>query len=138
MILYGEGKGKGMNATENIDISSLLKARDVFERFRKDMVDDRDKAGAVQAFEFCYELSWKMMRRVLESRGLDVGSPKDTFRKAVLEKLIDDPEIWFDFQRKRNLTIHTYKPENLDAIVAIFDTFSDEMNKLMACLQRER
>ncbi len=48
---------------ETLDVSKLIKAQQVFERFRTDMKDDRDQAGAVQAFEFCYELSWKMMRR---------------------------------------------------------------------------
>src|SRR5271154_4312408 len=99
-----------------LDLTKIFKARDIFERFRQDMQDDRDQAGAIQAFEFCYELAWKMMKRVLESRGQEVGSPKDTFRKAVLEKLIDDPEIWFEFQIKRNLTSHTYEQENVDAI----------------------
>ncbi|MEI8295347.1 MAG: hypothetical protein WCG04_02345 [Alphaproteobacteria bacterium] len=36
----------------SINIDSLLKAQKVFESFRKDMVNDRDKAGAIQAFEF--------------------------------------------------------------------------------------
>ncbi|MEI8365121.1 MAG: HI0074 family nucleotidyltransferase substrate-binding subunit [Parachlamydiaceae bacterium] len=114
-----------------IDLSKLFKARDIFERFRQDMQDDRDQAGAIQAFEFCYELAWKMMKRVLESRGQEVGSPKDTFRKAVLEKIIDDPEIWFEFQKKRNLTSHTYEQENVNAILEIFDTFSIELEKLI-------
>lgn len=114
-----------------INIDKLLKAQSVFERFRIDMQDDRDQAGAVQAFEFCYELSWKTMKRILESRGLEIGSPKDTFRKAALEKLIEDPEIWFEFQKKRNLTAHTYEQENLKLIVSIFDQFSDELKKLI-------
>ena len=89
----------------SIDFTKVRKARDIFERFRQDMQDERDQAGAIQAFEFCYELALKMMKKVLESRGQEVGSPKDTFRKAALEKLIDDPELWFEFQKKRNLHI---------------------------------
>ncbi len=118
-----------------IDLSKLLKARNIFERFRQDMQDDRDQAGAIQAFEFSYELAWKMMKRVLEARGLEVGSPKDTFRKAALEKLIDDPEIWFEFQMKRNLTSHTYEQENVDAILVIFDLFSKELDLLIQRLE---
>ena len=114
-----------------IDLTKLFKAREIFERFRQDMQNDRDRAGAIQAFEFCYELAWKMMKRVLESRGEEVGSPKDTFRKAVLEKLIDDPELWFEFQKMRNLTSHTYEQENVDAILEIFDVFSQELEKLI-------
>jgi len=124
-----------MRAPEKIDLTHLLKARDVFERFRTDMVTDRDKTGAAQAFEFCYELCWKVMKRVLEMRGLTVGSPKDTFRKAVHEQLIEDPEIWFSFQDARNLTVHTYNKENLEAIVAVFDIFSKEMNELILKLK---
>lgn len=117
--------------TGKVSIDKLLKAQSVFERFRVDMQDDRDQAGAVQAFEFCYELAWKTMKRILESRGQEVGSPKDTFRKAALEKLIEDPELWFEFQQKRNLTAHTYNQENLNLIVDIFEIFSVELKKLI-------
>ena len=118
-----------------MNIAKLVKAQTVFERFRHNMEDDRDQAGAVQAFEFCYELAWKMMKRALMSQGQETGSPKDTFRKAVLEKLIDDPEICFEFQKRRNLTVHTYEQENLDAIVSIFDSFSNELKKLIQSLK---
>ena len=121
----------------SIDLSKLLKAHAVFERFRCDMKDDRDQAGAVQAFEFCYELAWKMMKRFLNARGQETGSPKDTFRAAALEKLIDDPEVWFEFQKKRNLTVYTYEQENLDIIVSIFDVFSVELSKLIERLKAE-
>ncbi|MBA3239089.1 MAG: nucleotidyltransferase substrate binding protein [Parachlamydiaceae bacterium] len=113
----------------------MVKAREIFERFRIGMQDDRDQAGAIQAFEFCYELAWKMMKRVLESRGLEVGSPKDTFRKAALEKLIDDPELWFEFQKKRNLTSHTYEQENVETILTIFDVFSKELDQFIQRLR---
>ncbi len=39
--------------TNEININRLVKTFGVFERFRTDMVTDRDQAGAVQAFEFC-------------------------------------------------------------------------------------
>ena len=119
----------------SIDLTKLHKARGIFERFRQDMEDDRDKAEAIQAFEFCYELAWKMMKRALESRGQEVGSPKDTFRKAALEKLIDDPELWFEFQKKRNLTSHTYEQENVASILSIFDKFSEELDQLIRRLE---
>lgn len=114
-----------------INIDRLVQAKQVFERFRVDMVDDRDQAGAVQAFEFCYELAWKLMQRILKFKGVNVSTPRDTFREAALAKIIDDPEIWFEFQKKRNLTSHTYRQENLDAIVSIFDQFSTELEKVL-------
>src|SRR5690349_13245703 len=116
---------------EGIDIESFLKARDVFERFRKNLNTEQEKAGAVQAFEFSYELAWKTMKRVLEKRGLDVGSPKDTFRKAALDHLIDDPEVWFDFQQKRNLTTHTYNEVYVNEIISSFEPFSAALTVLV-------
>lgn len=120
-----------MENSEKIDISRLLKAQGVFEKFRINMVTDRDKAGAVQAFEFSYELSWRLMKRFLNQRGVEVASPKETFRNAALEKIIDDPEIWFAFQQLRNLTVHTYNEESLESIVTQFDIFSLELKKLI-------
>jgi len=120
-----------MNENSPIDFTKIFKAQGIFERFRKDMINDRDKAGAIQSFEFCYELAWKMMKRVLESRGMEVGSPKDTFRKAALEGMIDDPEVWFEFQMKKNLSSHTYEQENVDAILLIFDRFSYVLSKFL-------
>lgn len=118
-----------------IDISRLIKAKTTFERFRIDILDDRDKAGAVQAFAFSYELTWKMMRRILIARGSEVGSPRDVFRKAALEQIIDDPELWFLFQQMRNLTTHTYEETIVNTIMSIFDQFSAELEKLIQRIQ---
>ena len=111
-----------------IDLQYILKAQKVFEKFRKNLRTDQEKAGAVQSFEFCYELAWKLMKRFLELRGLETGSPKDTFRKAHEEGIITNPEIWFEFQKLRNLTVHTYNEENLDLITKYFDQFRLNLN----------
>jgi nucleotidyltransferase substrate binding protein, HI0074 family len=123
--------GYVMILKNDIDLSYIYKAQHVFEKFRKNLVSDQDKAGAIQAFDFSYELAWKLMKRVLESRGLESGSPKDTFRKAFEEGLISDPEVWFEFQKKRNLSSHTYNEENLDIIISSFDRFSAELSNLL-------
>jgi nucleotidyltransferase substrate binding protein (TIGR01987 family) len=116
---------------ENFSLSAIKKAQQVFEKFRQNLNSDQEKAGAVQAFEFCYELSWKTMKRFLELRGLEVGSPRDTFRKAHEERLIKNPEIWFEFQKTRNIVMHTYNEENLDLIIKVFDVFSLELKNLI-------
>ena len=121
-----------------IDLSKIVKAQATFERFRKSMTDeDITQAGTVQAFEFCYELAWKMMKRFLSTQGIETLSPKDTFRKAALAKIIDNPEVWFDFQEKRNLTAHTYEQENLDTIINILDSFSTELNTVITRIKAQ-
>lgn len=90
-----------MLSEANINFSHLKKAQTVFEKFRCNLTTEQEMAGAILAFEFCYELAWKIMKRVLQENGLEVGSPRDTFRKAFAENLIDDPSVWFEFQEKR-------------------------------------
>lgn len=120
-----------MKIVEGIDISNFLKARKVFERFRLHLDTDQEQAGAIQAFEFSYELAWKTMKRILEKRGVEVQSPRDTFRQAARNKLISNPEDWFIFIEKRNLTSHTYKEENALSIIDIFPTFSKALEELL-------
>lgn len=48
------------------------------------------------------------MKRLLQERGKIANSPRETFRMVALEGFIYDPELWFDFLVKRNLTVHTY------------------------------
>lgn len=54
---------------DGIDITTLLKARKKFEEYRRNIKTERDKFAAIQTFEFCFELAWKTMRRLLESPG---------------------------------------------------------------------
>lgn len=120
-----------MKDTEKIDLSAIIKAQKKFEEFRKELITEKDKEATVQAFEFCYELSWKLMKKILNQMGVEVNSPKVAFREAGLNHLIDDSEVWFEFQEKRNLTVHSYAEENLVLIVSIFDSFSKEMDKFI-------
>ena len=85
---------------------------------------EQEKAGAIQAFEYCFELSWKIMKRLLQVRGRIANSPKETFRMAALENFIDDPELWYDFLEMRNLTVHTYQEAQADKVIQILPEFS--------------
>ena len=116
---------------ETIDLTKLIKAQQIFEKFRQGMEDDRDKAGAIQAFEFCYELSWKMMKRLLEVRGKIGNSPREVFRMAGLEGFIKDPEIWFNFLQKRNITVHTYEEKEAQEVISVFSDFSNEITNFL-------
>lgn len=114
-----------------IDITPLLKAYERLHHAVLNAKTELEKAGAIQYFEICYELSWKYLKRVLAYQGKEVNSPKPTFREAALEKLIDDPEIWFDFAKKRNLTVHTYDEPIADEIFLSLEQFDKEMQKLI-------
>lgn len=116
---------------ETIDVSPLLKAFKKFDRFRTQTESEQEKAGAILAFEYCFELTWKTMKRILGVRGTVANSPKEVFRKAALEGFIQDPEQWFLFLEKRNLTVHTYEEKTADEVVQILGQFSSEVKKFL-------
>ena len=101
---------------DGIDITSLLQAFEVLQQFYKATETEQERAGTIQAFEFCYELTWKTMKRILKKRGIDVLSPRETFRIAAKEGLIADTKLWFDFIELRNKTVHTYDQNVAEAV----------------------
>lgn len=114
-----------------INISPLQNAFNKFEQFRNHIFDEQDRAGAIQAFEFCFELSWKTIKRILMQKGIEVRSPRDAFREAASNQLINDPTVWFQFIDKRNLTSHTYDEVVAIEIEKIFPLFSKEITMLL-------
>lgn len=119
-----------------INLINIKKAFAIFERFSKNLGSDQEQAGAVQAFEFCYEVAWKLLKKILNSRNLLVASPKETFRQSAAEGLISNVEAWFEFSEKRNLTAHTYDEENMKEVLEVFESFSTEMKNLIATLEQ--
>lgn len=53
-----------------------------------------EKAGAIQAFEICYELSWKTMKRILAYRGLEANSPREVFRLYLVPESKESKKIF--------------------------------------------
>jgi len=120
----------------DFDISTLVKAKKLFDDFRQHLDRKQDQAGAIQSYEYTYELSWKYMKKILAKRGMEAGSPRQVIRKAHEEGLISNIENWFTFIEMRNLTTHTYNEDNMHKVLASFDLFSAEVDALIAELQK--
>ena len=121
--------------TNSINIEVLKKADSVLEKFMKNDKTEQEQAGIIQSFEYCYELSWKIMKKVLNSEGLEVSTPKQVIREAGSAKIIDDVKLWIEFVNKRNLTVHTYNELVLKEIMEIMPKFKDELSKLIKELE---
>lgn len=119
----------------DIDISSLLQSFATLERFYQEAKSDLEKAGAIQAFEYSYELAWKTMKRLLAQKGVEVFSPKQTFRAAASEKLINDVETWFAFVEVRNMTVHTYNLKTADNVFSKIPHFIKALKTFITTIQ---
>lgn len=89
--------------------------------------------GAIQRFEFCIELSWKVSMKVL---GLSVHAPNPAIRDMAQNKLIDHPQIWFDFLTARNKTSHTYNEEIAKVVYAEIEKLIPELKQLIERLKK--
>lgn len=118
-----------------INIDPLKKAFAKLKKFSQHLDTEQEKAGAIQAFEYSFELSWKTMKKFLNTRGREANSPREVFRYAALEGFIQDAELWFDFLVKRNLTVHTYEEEESEQVIAILPLFVNEVERLIALLE---
>ncbi|MBL7004092.1 MAG: nucleotidyltransferase substrate binding protein [Gammaproteobacteria bacterium] len=68
--------------------------------------------GSIQRFEFCFELGWKLVKKMLmDIEGLEALSPKKSLQLAFLLGWIDDEQVWLKMLNDRNLTSHTYREE---------------------------
>ena len=122
---------------ETVNIEPLMKAHIALQSALKQATSQLERAGAIQYFEFSYELSWKILKKILFALGKrDLNSPKPIFRAAALEGLIDDPELWFSFMEQRNLTVHTYNEEVALQIFAVLPQFEQALATLITKIER--
>ena len=128
-----------MNQAQRLDLQPLLKIKNLLEKslakLAAEELDELGQMGAVQAFEVGYELSWKLLKKVLNHQGAEASFPRDVFRLAAQGELIKDPKIWFKFLEKRNITVHTYDSDVLEDIFYILPRFLKEIEALIKTLQ---
>ncbi len=116
-------------------LDPLQKAIESLERALKQPKDEYIRDSVIQRFEYTYELSWKMLKRVLiESEGKESIEPmnrKDIFRLAGEKQIIDDVESWFEFHKARNMTSHIYKESVAEETYKIAQKFASCAGKLL-------
>ena len=97
------------------------------------IVDDRDRAGIIQAFEFCYELAWQSLKKIAEEQGLEAPTPLQAFQAGFQMGLIQENEntLWLEMKKTRNLTSHTYREElSIQVLSDIVNTYAPAFDAL--------
>ena len=78
-------------------------------------LNELERNGLVQRFEFTLDLSWKVMRDFLNEKGFSFKpSPKDTFRQAQQSNFIDYAQALIDGLDIRNELSHAYSGEKFE------------------------
>jgi len=98
------------------------------------------RAAAIQHFEFTFELSWKILERLLGEK-LGVSSVKRMsnkamFRVAAERSLLEEPQRWFTYLDARNKTSHTYNEQAAENVYEKIPAFLDDAKKLLTAFER--
>lgn len=85
------------------------------EAVEQEDLNELERNGLIQRFEFTIDLSWKVMKDYLEEKGFVFKpSPKDTFRQAQQSGLIDYAQELIDGLNIRNELSHDYSGEKFE------------------------
>ena len=99
-----------------------------------------EKEGVIQRFEYCFELAWKTTKDYMEANGFvfDLVMPRQILKAAYAAKLLDDGETWIAMLDHRNLLSHTYNPIVFEqAVEAIQQRYLPGLEQLHRLLQKE-
>ena len=129
-----------------IDISSLLNAIDRLaeglERAASEPEDAIVRDGLIQRFEFTYDLSHKMLRRVMDQAAADPGEI-DRFGFPSLIRVVTEQGLveqgwpkWQDFREMRNITSHTCDEAKAKTVALAIPLFLQEVEAVAVRLQR--
>jgi nucleotidyltransferase substrate binding protein (TIGR01987 family) len=79
-------------------------------------LNELERNGLVQRFEFTLELSWKVLKDFLQEKGFEYKpTPKDTFREAQRAGFIDYAQELVDGLDLRNELSHDYDGQKFEA-----------------------
>ncbi len=81
-----------------------------------------EKEGAIQRFEFAFELAWKTLKDYLEDQGVEIkeATPRKIIKEAFSAGILPDAQVWMEILQYRNLLSHRYD----------FKTFDDALQKV--------
>ena len=87
-------------------------------------LNELEKDGAIQRFEFTFELAWKTLQDYLAQQAgyVDVKGPRPVLKQAVQDGLLIDGYTWIQMLDRRNALTHVYDETESREILEIVST----------------
>jgi len=131
--------------TDTLNLTSLQKAVTSFHRaldeFEKDTDNEFVRDSCIQRFEYCYDLSTKMIKRHLSNisenpSAINEMSFQQLIREGYTKGILKNSwDKWSEYRDDRNATSHGYDEERAKVVVASIVVFYEEVNFLLEQLQ---
>lgn len=86
----------------------------------------------IKKYEIMEDLAWKLLSKMFKLDGLEINNPRECYKQAFKEGLINDIDIWNDILLSRNATAHIYSEEDYEEIKnKIINHYIDAIEKLL-------
>jgi nucleotidyltransferase substrate binding protein (TIGR01987 family) len=100
------------------------------------------RSAVIQSFEFSYELSVRLLRRVLIERSESADrvadlSFNDLLRAAADAGLLPDVMRWREWREMRNATSHAYDELKAQAVAERAQAFAADAEALLVSLEKD-
>ena len=112
---------------------------DAFEEELEEL-NDLEKEGVIQRFEYTFELGWNTLKDRMEYDGVTMDSvtPRSVIRTAAATGLIANGQTWIDMLEDRRNTSHRYDIKLLEEVLGnIRDSYLPVLETLHERLLRE-
>ncbi|HWQ65855.1 MAG TPA: HI0074 family nucleotidyltransferase substrate-binding subunit [Methanospirillum sp.] len=98
-----------MNQSISITRRALSTLHSILSEPESDIIRD----ATIQRFEYCCDLSWKLLKGYLSYEGIICTSPKGCFRETLHIGLLSEEEVLTGLGMidDRNMTTHVYREE---------------------------
>jgi nucleotidyltransferase substrate binding protein (TIGR01987 family) len=124
--------------TDYLD-SKLTAFEQALKTFKEALLDnpsELERDGAIQRFEYCFDLAWKTLKRHLEKRGfLDLNSPRSVFTAAFTDGIVENEDTWSTIILRRNASVHTYNQKLAETLFSELPVYYDAMFLLLQRLK---
>jgi nucleotidyltransferase substrate binding protein (TIGR01987 family) len=81
------------------------------------VLEPRDLSGIIKDFEMAYELSWKVLKKMLATQGHASLGAKDVYSQAYRLGYLQEEAHWLQMISDRNQTAHVYDESDAQRIV---------------------
>lgn len=102
-------------------------------KYQQSGLNELEKQGLIQAFEYTFELAWNLLRDYFLYQGItEIRGSRDAIKLGFKYGLIDNGESWMKMISARNLTSHTYNERVVEELLKeIIEIYYGEFKKLL-------
>lgn len=101
----------------------------------RQIYDELQAAGLVQAFEFTFELSWKTLKDYQNFLGTSLSYPREIIKEAFQSGIIEDGHTWISMLDQRN-ELRYDEEQSKQTVVIIREKYFPAMKQVYLTLKQ--